>query len=186
LLAALVRHLPDALALRRRRAGLAARDGAELLREILAGGDAPLAHTSPRRSTPACTPKAARAAATPRRPPAATPASAAPRPIATTPGPCPAANRTELPLAAAAPKKTPPRGPAALTMRRRPLFCEQSAKEQVMTRETILLVEDEHDIRELLKFHLERDNLAVRSGRKRRKTRSKPSSPAASPRSCST
>ena len=30
-----------------------------------------------------------------------------------------------------------------------------------MTRETILLVEDEHDIRELLKFHLERDNLAV-------------------------
>ena len=29
-----------------------------------------------------------------------------------------------------------------------------------MTRETILLVEDEHDIRELLKFHLERDNLA--------------------------
>ena len=30
-----------------------------------------------------------------------------------------------------------------------------------MTRETILLVEDEHDIRELLKFHLERYNLAV-------------------------
>ena len=30
-----------------------------------------------------------------------------------------------------------------------------------MTRETILLVEDEHDIRELLKFHLERENLMV-------------------------
>ena len=30
-----------------------------------------------------------------------------------------------------------------------------------MTRETILLVEDEHDIRELLKFHLERENLLV-------------------------
>ncbi len=30
-----------------------------------------------------------------------------------------------------------------------------------MTRETILLVEDEHDIRELLKFHLERENLSV-------------------------
>jgi two-component system phosphate regulon response regulator PhoB len=30
-----------------------------------------------------------------------------------------------------------------------------------MPRETILLVEDEHDIRELLKFHLERENLAV-------------------------
>ena len=30
-----------------------------------------------------------------------------------------------------------------------------------MTRENILLVEDEHDIRELLKFHLERENLAV-------------------------
>ena len=42
LLAALLRHLPDALALRDGRAGLAARDGAELLREILAGGEAPL------------------------------------------------------------------------------------------------------------------------------------------------
>ena len=30
-----------------------------------------------------------------------------------------------------------------------------------MARESILLVEDEHDIRELLKFHLERENLAV-------------------------
>ena len=30
-----------------------------------------------------------------------------------------------------------------------------------MTRETILLIEDEHDIRELLKFHLERENLLV-------------------------
>lgn len=30
-----------------------------------------------------------------------------------------------------------------------------------MTRENILLVEDEHDIRELLKFHLERENLCV-------------------------
>ena len=30
-----------------------------------------------------------------------------------------------------------------------------------MPRESILLVEDEHDIRELLKFHLERENLAV-------------------------
>ena len=30
-----------------------------------------------------------------------------------------------------------------------------------MTRENILLVEDEHDIRELLKFHLERENLSV-------------------------
>ena len=30
-----------------------------------------------------------------------------------------------------------------------------------MTRENILVVEDEHDIRELLKFHLERENLAV-------------------------
>lgn len=32
-----------------------------------------------------------------------------------------------------------------------------------MNRETILLVEDEHDIQELLKFHLERENLAVES-----------------------
>ncbi len=30
-----------------------------------------------------------------------------------------------------------------------------------MTRETILLVEDEHDIQELLRFHLERENLTV-------------------------
>jgi two-component system, OmpR family, alkaline phosphatase synthesis response regulator PhoP len=30
-----------------------------------------------------------------------------------------------------------------------------------MTRKTILLVEDEHDIQELLKFHLERENLAL-------------------------
>jgi len=30
-----------------------------------------------------------------------------------------------------------------------------------MNKETILLVEDEHDIQDLLKFHLERDNLAV-------------------------
>lgn len=32
-----------------------------------------------------------------------------------------------------------------------------------MARETILLVEDEHDIRELLKFHLERENLSVKA-----------------------
>jgi len=30
-----------------------------------------------------------------------------------------------------------------------------------MIRETILLVEDEHDIQELLRFHLERENLIV-------------------------
>jgi len=43
LLLALLRHLPDTLATRDGRAGLAARDGAELLREILAAtGEAPL------------------------------------------------------------------------------------------------------------------------------------------------
>ena len=30
-----------------------------------------------------------------------------------------------------------------------------------MTRETILLVEDEHDIQDLLRFHLERENMTV-------------------------
>ncbi len=30
-----------------------------------------------------------------------------------------------------------------------------------MTRKTILLVEDEHDIQELLKFHLERENMTL-------------------------
>lgn len=42
LLLALLRHLPDTLATRDGRAGLAARTGAELLREILAAGEAPL------------------------------------------------------------------------------------------------------------------------------------------------
>ncbi len=42
LLLALLRHLPDTLATRDGRAGLAARAGAELLREILATGEAPL------------------------------------------------------------------------------------------------------------------------------------------------
>ena len=43
LLLALLRHMPDTLATRDGRAGLAARDGAELLRETLAAtGEAPL------------------------------------------------------------------------------------------------------------------------------------------------